>query len=121
MLLLESQLCPLFSSILQDMILLCTRDSFFRCLIIYFWALKLLLTRNIYRTLLLTFYSVEIWPYRLCLRGLMVTWIFCIVAVIFNTFVNPIAIDGIGWKYYIVYIALLVAWLVITFFWYPGT
>lgn len=51
----------------------------------------------------------------------MVTWTSCIVAVIFNTFVNPIAIDGIGWKYYIVYIALLVAWLVITFLWYPET
>lgn len=36
-------------------------------------------------------------------------------------FVNPIAIDGIWWEYYIVYIALLVAWLVIAFFWYPET
>jgi hypothetical protein len=45
----------------------------------------------------------------------MVTWISSIVAVIFNAFVYPIAIDGIGWKYYIVYIALLVAWLVIIF------
>jgi hypothetical protein len=52
---------------------------------------------------------------------LMVTWTSCIVAVILNTFVNPIAIDGIGWKYYIVHIALLVAWLLIIFFWYPET
>jgi hypothetical protein len=51
----------------------------------------------------------------------MVTWISYIVAIIFDTFVNPIAIDGIGWKYYLVYIALLVVWLVITFFWYPET
>ncbi|KAL4899442.1 hypothetical protein BDW74DRAFT_189051 [Aspergillus multicolor] len=70
-------------------------------------------------TPLLTAYPCEIWPFRLRSRGLMVAWLSCIVAVIFNTFVNPIAMDGIGWKYYIVYVCLLIIWCVITYFWYP--
>jgi hypothetical protein len=28
------------------------------------------------------------------------------VALFFNTYVNPIALDDIGWKYYIVYVSL---------------
>lgn len=40
---------------------------------------------------------------------------------IFNMFVNPIALQGIGWKYYIVYVAFLVAFLLTTFFFYPET
>ncbi|KAL4961093.1 uncharacterized protein BDV14DRAFT_204092 [Aspergillus stella-maris] len=72
-------------------------------------------------TPLLTAYPCEIWPFRLRSRGLMVAWMSCIVAVIFNTFVNPIAMDAIGWKYYIVYVCLLISWFAITYFWYPET
>lgn len=72
-------------------------------------------------TPLLTAYPCEIWPFRLRSRGLMVAWMSCIVAVIFNTFVNPIAMDAIGWKYYIIYVCLLISWFGITFFWYPET
>jgi hypothetical protein len=36
-------------------------------------------------------------------------------------FVNPIAMDSIGWKYYIVYIAILVVILVNVWFTYPET
>ncbi|KAL4883422.1 general substrate transporter [Aspergillus karnatakaensis] len=72
-------------------------------------------------TPLLTAYPCEIWPFRLRSRGLMVTWMSCIIAVIFNTFVNPIAMDAIGWKYYIVYLVLLIFWCLITYLWYPET
>lgn len=34
------------------------------------------------------------------------------VALIFNNQVNPIALDRIGWRYYLVPIALLAKWLV---------
>lgn len=74
-----------------------------------------------HRTPLLTSYPCEIWPFRLRSRGLMVTWMSCIVAVIFNTFVNPIALEAIGWKYYIVYVVLLVVYGVIVYFFYPET
>jgi MFS family permease len=79
------------------------------------------LTNSQCRTPLLTAYPCEIWPFRLRSRGLMVTWMSCIIAIIFNTFVNPIAMDAIGWKYYIVYVVLLVSWCVITYLAYPET
>lgn len=39
----------------------------------------------------------------------------------FNTFVNPIALDAIEWRYYIVFIAVLVVFGVTAYFWYPET
>ncbi|OJJ76888.1 hypothetical protein ASPBRDRAFT_113801 [Aspergillus brasiliensis CBS 101740] len=72
-------------------------------------------------TPLLTSYPCEIWPFRLRSRGLMVTWMSCIIAIIFNIFVNPIALEAIGWKYYIVYAVLLVVYGMIVFFFYPET
>lgn len=36
-------------------------------------------------------------------------------------FVNPIALETIAWKYYFVYIAFLVAFLLLAFFAYPET
>ena len=41
-----------------------------------------------------------------------------ILAGIFDMFINPIALQG---KYYIVYVAFLVAFLLTTFFFYPET
>ncbi|OJJ95040.1 hypothetical protein ASPACDRAFT_127506 [Aspergillus aculeatus ATCC 16872] len=69
----------------------------------------------------LTAYPCEIWPYRLRSRGLTVTWCATIVAMFFNTFVNPIALDAIEWRYYIVFIAVLVVFGVTAYFWYPET
>lgn len=39
----------------------------------------------------------------------------------FNTFVNPIALDAIEWRYYIVFIVVLVLFGVTAFFFYPET
>ncbi|KAF5639356.1 hexose transporter [Fusarium sp. NRRL 52700] len=66
-------------------------------------------------------YPIEIWTSTLRSRGSSVTWISGIIAGIFNIFVNPIALDSIGWKYYLVYIAFLVAFLLIAYFRYPET
>jgi hypothetical protein len=44
-----------------------------------------------------------------------------ISALIFNVFVNPIALAAIGWKYYIVYVVLLVSYGLVIFFFYPET
>lgn len=51
----------------------------------------------------------------------MVTWMSCIIAIIFNIFVNPIALDAIGWKYYLVYVVILILYGLIVFFFYPET
>lgn len=39
----------------------------------------------------------------------------------FNTFVNPIALDAIGWKYYIIFAVILVVITVTIYFFYPET
>lgn len=41
--------------------------------------------------------------------------------VFFNTFVNPIALDAISWKYYFVFLAVLIAMVVSVWFMYPET
>ncbi|GLA36724.1 hypothetical protein AnigIFM63309_003048 [Aspergillus niger] len=69
----------------------------------------------------LTSYPCEIWPFRLRSRGLTVTWVATIVGMFFNTFVNPIALDAIEWRYYIVFIVVLVLFGVTAFFFYPET
>lgn len=75
----------------------------------------------IYRTPLLTSYPCEIWPFALRSRGLTVTWMSCIIAIIFNIFVNPIALEAIGWKYYLVYVVILIVYGLVVFFFYPET
>lgn len=69
----------------------------------------------------LTAYPVEIWPYNLRARGLSMTLTTTQIAVFFNIFVNPIALDAIEWKYYIVYCAILVVITVTIYLAYPET
>ncbi|KAG9195800.1 hypothetical protein G6011_00921 [Alternaria panax] len=69
----------------------------------------------------LTAYPCEIWPYRLRSHGLTVTWITVVVANFFNTFVNPIALEAIGWKYYFIFIVVLVTMGLTVYFFYPET
>lgn len=66
-------------------------------------------------------YMTEILPYSHRAKGvnihnLVQTWI-----VIYNGFVNPIAMDAIQWKYYIVYCCIIVVELVVVYFTYPET
>jgi hypothetical protein len=42
-------------------------------------------------------------------------------AIFFNVFVNPIALESIAWKYYIVYACLLLVITVVVWFAYPET
>lgn len=48
-------------------------------------------------------------------------WISGVLTGIFNMFFNPIALESIGWKYYFGYIFFPIAFLLITYFCYPGT
>ncbi|KAF4536491.1 Sugar transporter [Lasiodiplodia theobromae] len=72
-------------------------------------------------TPLLVAYPCEIWPYALRARGVTVTIATTNVAILFNTLVNPIALEGIGWRYYIVYVVLLVVIGATCYFFYPET
>lgn len=48
-------------------------------------------------------------------------WSAGISAGIFNMFVNPIALESIGWKYYFTFVFFLISFLVVAFFFYPET
>ncbi|KAL4915444.1 general substrate transporter [Aspergillus aurantiobrunneus] len=72
-------------------------------------------------TPLLVAYPCEIWPYTLRSRGLSIAWLSAIGALIFNTLVNPIALAAIGWKYYFVFVVILLCYAVTSFFFYPET
>ncbi|GJC80782.1 MFS glucose transporter mfs1 [Colletotrichum liriopes] len=70
---------------------------------------------------LMVAYPVEIWPYRLRAKGLTVALMVSIGCIFFNTFVNPVALESIQWKYYFVFLAVLVAMIISVWFYYPET
>jgi len=58
---------------------------------------------NIALSPLLVSYTVEILPFRIRSKGLMVMQLCVSASLVFNQYVNPIAMDALDWKYYIVY------------------
>uniref|UniRef100_A0A0W0G2B7 Major facilitator superfamily (MFS) profile domain-containing protein n=1 Tax=Moniliophthora roreri TaxID=221103 RepID=A0A0W0G2B7_MONRR len=52
---------------------------------------------------LIVSYSVEILPFAIRAKGFNVFNLTVSTAIIFNQYVNPIALDAITWKYYVVY------------------
>jgi MFS family permease len=66
-------------------------------------------------------YVNEIWPSHLRTKGTSVFWVSQAVSITFNQFVNPVAIDKIAWKYYLVYIGVLVVLINFIFFYVPET
>jgi MFS family permease len=67
-------------------------------------------------TPLIVSYTVEILPYPLRAKGFTVFNFTISLALIFNQYVNPIALDKLGWKYYIVYCCWLCFELVFLYF-----
>ncbi|KAK5442744.1 hypothetical protein LTS15_010951 [Exophiala xenobiotica] len=76
---------------------------------------------NIAFTPLRVAYPCEIWQFNLHARGLATTLLSTQAAVFFNSFVNPIALGAIAWKYYIIYCVILVFITVTIYFCYPET
>lgn len=58
-------------------------------------------------TPLIVSYTVEILPYNIRAKGFNVFNFVISLALIFNQYVNPIALDALSWKYYIVYVCWL--------------
>lgn len=52
-------------------------------------------------------YTVEILPFPIRAKGFTLYSLTLSIALIFNQYVNPIALEKLGWKYYIVYICWL--------------
>ena len=61
---------------------------------------------------LIVSYTVEILPYSLRAKGLTAFSFVLSIALIFNQYINPIALTNITWRYYIVYCCWLVFELV---------
>ncbi|KAJ7104354.1 general substrate transporter [Mycena belliarum] len=59
-------------------------------------------------TPLIVTYALEILPYNIRAKGFTIFNFTISLALIFNQYVNPIAMDDIDWKYYIVYCVWLV-------------
>ncbi|KAH8890262.1 general substrate transporter [Thozetella sp. PMI_491] len=70
---------------------------------------------------LLFLYPTEILPYRLRAVGLSILLLTTKAAGFFNQFVNPVGMDSLGWKYYLVYVVWLVVETAVFFFLYPET
>jgi len=67
-------------------------------------------------TPLIVSYTVEILPFQLRAKGFTVFNFAISLSLIFNQYVNPVALKRLEWKYYIVYCCWLVFELVFCFF-----
>jgi len=70
---------------------------------------------------LLVGYTVEILPYNIRAKGMTVVFLMVDIALFFNQYINPIALDNIGWHYYIFYCVWLGVELVVVYFFYIET
>ncbi|CAH00184.1 uncharacterized protein KLLA0_D00374g [Kluyveromyces lactis] len=66
-------------------------------------------------------YTTEILPYTLRGKGLTIFQLAISISVIFNGFVNPVAMDAIEWKYYIFYCCFLAVEIVVCYFTFVET
>lgn len=66
-------------------------------------------------------YTVEILPFKIRAKGLTLCFIGTSLAGIFNQYVNPIGLEALAWKFYIVYIVVLVLECLAIYFLYVET
>jgi hypothetical protein len=64
---------------------------------------------------------VEIFPFHQRSKGIAVEQLAVRFAVFFNTYVNPIALDAIGWRYYITYCVVILVEITTIYFFFPET
>ncbi|KFY62371.1 hypothetical protein V496_04631 [Pseudogymnoascus sp. VKM F-4515 (FW-2607)] len=70
---------------------------------------------------LLVGYAVEILPYSIRAKGMTVMWLAIDLSLFFNSYVNPVALSKLGWKYYIVYDCWLAVELLVVYLFYIET
>ncbi|KKY33523.1 putative mfs sugar transporter [Diaporthe ampelina] len=66
-------------------------------------------------------YMVEVWPYAERSRGIAVFQLFGRLAGFFTTFVNPIGLEDVGWRYLISYCCWLAFEVAFVYFMFPET
>jgi len=64
---------------------------------------------------------VEVWPFMERSRGIAIFQLFGRLAGFFTTFVNPIGLENISWKWLIVYVCWLAYEVVFVWFMFPET
>ncbi|KNA98319.1 hypothetical protein FOXG_02693 [Fusarium oxysporum f. sp. lycopersici 4287] len=62
-------------------------------------------------------YSVEVLPYSIRAKGMGVYVLATKCAVFVTQYVNPVGLDSIGWRYYLVYVAVLIVESFIAYGW----
>lgn len=72
-------------------------------------------------TPLLLGYPTEIFPYSLRSKGVSLVLFCCYASLVISSFCNSIALDNIGWKYYIVFCVILAFVVVNNYLFYPET
>lgn len=72
-------------------------------------------------TPLLFGYPTEIFPYSLRSKGIALELFSIYGSLIIAAFVNPIGLENMGWKYYIIFCCLLVVFFLVTYFMFPET
>ncbi|KAH7371468.1 MFS transporter [Cadophora sp. MPI-SDFR-AT-0126] len=70
---------------------------------------------------LMYIYATEIFPFIYRAKGLAILQFFNRGSTAFNTFVNPIGLDSLKWKYYLFYAVWLACETTIVYFLYPET
>jgi MFS family permease len=72
-------------------------------------------------TPLLMSYPTEIFPYTLRSKGITCELLSIYCSLVIAAFVNPIGMQNLGWKYYIVFCCFLVVFLGVTYMFFPET
>jgi MFS family permease len=85
------------------------------CLFVFFFHY------DIAYTPLLMSYPTEIFPYSLRSKGISCELLSIYGSLVIQAFVNPVGLENLGWKYYIIFCCLLVVFLAVTYFCFPET
>ncbi|KAL4942374.1 hypothetical protein BDV06DRAFT_235466 [Aspergillus oleicola] len=66
-------------------------------------------------------YTVEILPFNIRAKGLTLCTCVAALAGIYNQYVNPLGLEALGWKFYFVYVAILVIECLVIYFYFVET
>lgn len=66
-------------------------------------------------------YLVEILPYTMRAKGVTLFWFVTGAAGAFNTYVNPIGLKAMGWKFYFFYVGWIIVEFVVVYWQCPET
>ncbi|WKT43893.1 Sugar/inositol transporter [Fusarium oxysporum f. sp. vasinfectum] len=66
-------------------------------------------------------YTVEILPYNIRAKGLTLCFCFTALSGVFNQWVNPLGLQQLAWKFYFVYIVILVIECLVIYFFFVET